>query len=278
MARKPRVHYSGALYHVIVRGNNKAYIFRQDDEKLTYLEKVFKYIDKYGARLYAYVIMDNHCHLLIEAGDTPVSKVMQLIQQTYTSWYNRKTRQSGHVFEQRFKSILCDKDAYLLALVRYIHQNPVRAGIGELDYLYSSHHLYLSYDTSKCGVAEVLGMFSAKKKQAVQLYQEFVSKTDNVVRERSDKELAPEGFEIEPELCKMGIVQKSKEEIIAEFENAHGIAVDELKGKYLNYELIAYRKMFIREVLKYKGMSQVELSKFFGITESHVSRIYNSTE
>lgn len=278
MARKPRVHYSGALYHVIARGNNKAYIFRGDDEKKTYLEKVFKYIDKYGGRLYAYVIMDNHCHLLIEAGDTPVSKVMQLIQQTYTSWYNRKTKQSGHVFEQRFKSILCDKDAYLLALVRYIHQNPVRAGIGGLDYMFSSHHLYLSYDTSKCQVAEVLGLFSAKRKRAIQLYQEFVSKTDDVVRDRSDKEMAPECIEIEPELCRMGIAQKDKEEIIEVFEKTHGIGVDMLKGKYLSYELIAYRKMLIREVLKYKVMSQIELSKYFGITESQVSRIYNSAD
>jgi len=207
-----------------------------------------------------------------------VSKIMQLIQQTYTAWFNRKTKQSGHVFEQRYKSILCDKDTYLLALIRYIHQNPVRAGIGELDYKYSSHHLYLANDSSQCKVAEVLDLFSHQKKRAVQLYQEFVSKTDDVVRDRSDKEMAPEDIEIESELCKVGIIKKEKEEIFEGFEKTHGIGVDALKGKYLNHEGIGYRKMLVREVLKYRAMTQKELSKFFGITESQVSRIYNSVD
>lgn len=94
--------------------------------------------------LYAYVIMDNHVHLLIEVGDTQLSKIMQGIQQSFTQRYNVTFKRTGHIFEQRYKSILCDRDAYLLALVRYIHQNPVRIGKAEgLSYRFSSYRAYV---------------------------------------------------------------------------------------------------------------------------------------
>ncbi len=278
MARKQRIHYEGALYHIIARGNNKGYIFKCDEDKDLYLEKVFTYVEKYGGRLYAYVIMDNHCHLLIEAGDLPVSKIMQLIQQTYTSAYNRKYKHSGHVFEQRFKSILCEKDAYLLALVRYIHQNPVRAQIGELDYAYSSHKLYMNYDSKHCSVAEVLGLFSANKKKAIQLYYAFVSKADDVIKDLADRQMAPEFYEIEEKLYKISIEKKDSRLIIEAFERKNGISLELLKGKYLAHDLVLYRKTFVREMLRCGAMTQVEISKMLEISESYVSRIFNSGE
>ena len=105
LPRKKRIYYEGVLYHVITRGNNKEYISESDQDKNEYLKRVKKYIEKYKGKLYAYVMMDNHCHMLIEVSDIPLSKIMQLIQQTYTRWYNKINKRSGHVFEQRYKSI-----------------------------------------------------------------------------------------------------------------------------------------------------------------------------
>ncbi len=122
MARKSRIHYKGAFYHVIVRGNNKHYVFQADEMKKIHLKKIKKYIEKYDCKLYAYVIMDNHAHLLIEVSDIPLSKPMQLIQQTFTQHYNKINKRTGHVFEQRYKAVLCDKDEYLLTLIKYIHK------------------------------------------------------------------------------------------------------------------------------------------------------------
>ena len=129
MSRKPRIHNEGALYHVIIRGNNREYIFKEELWKKQYLEIIMRYKQKYKFKLYAYVIMDNHAHLLIEVNHVPLSKVMQCIQQVFTQMFNREQKRTGHVFEQRYKSILCDKDEYLLMLIRYIHQNPLRAGL-----------------------------------------------------------------------------------------------------------------------------------------------------
>lgn len=274
MARKPRVFYEGALYHVIVRGNNKAYIFKNDEDKVAYLEKLFKYVDQYGAKLYAYVVMDNHCHMLMGVGEVPVSKIMQLVQQTYTGLYNRKHNQTGHVFEQRFKSILCDRDAYLLPLVRYIHQNPVRAGIGGLDYPYSSHNLYMRNDVKVCQTQEVLGQFEGSTKKAVMRYLEFVSKSEDLIGVVAEGNLAPDQSEIAFELSKISIEKKDKNEVIAAFESRTGKQFDELKRKYLSGDALKHRNKLIHELVKSGAMTQVEVSREFGLSQSYVSRIW----
>ncbi|OYD14337.1 hypothetical protein CH333_08310 [candidate division WOR-3 bacterium JGI_Cruoil_03_44_89] len=102
-----------------------------------------KIIERYDFFIYAYTLMSNHIHLLVEAGDTPLSKIMQGFLQSCTQYYNRKYKIVGHLFQSRYKAILCDKDVYLLQLLRYIHMNPVRAKIVESpsDYLWSSHRV-----------------------------------------------------------------------------------------------------------------------------------------
>ena len=142
MARKPRVAFEGALYHVIVRGNQRQRTFRDDRDRLRYLERIEHYRQRYRFQIYAYVLMSNHVHLLLETGTTPLSKILHGIQFTYTQYYNRRYRTIGHLFQGRYKAILCDRDAYLLELIRYIHLNPARLKKPEdlANYRWSSHH------------------------------------------------------------------------------------------------------------------------------------------
>ena len=275
MARKQRIHYEGALYHVIARGNNREYIYKNEEDKEEYIKKVTKYIGKYKAKLHAYVIMDNHCHLLIEVSDTPLSKIMQLIQQTYTSWYNRNYKRSGHVFEQRYKSILCDKDEYLLSLIRYIHQNPVRANISGIDYKYSSHKEYIRGVNNVCLVEEALSMFSLNKKKAIESYIEFMDIEDSEVIEKSIDDLSPRFENIEAEINKMIFDKKELTEIVGSFEKRNEISIEEIKDKYLIGEKLRLRNEFIKEVLKYKAISQVKLSEFLGVSYHLVSKVWN---
>ncbi|MDD4834648.1 MAG: transposase [Lutispora sp.] len=177
MARKPRVEYPGALYHVMCRGNNGEYVLNKDEDKLIYLELVRKYKERYGFKLYSYCIMNNHVHLLIEMETVELSKIMQGIQQSFTQRYNKKYNRTGHVFQQRYKAVLCDKDNYLLQLIKYIHYNPVEAGIeAGLNYQWSSHNNYLKFKND--GLVEidfVLGMFREDYKKAHRLYEEFMN-------------------------------------------------------------------------------------------------------
>lgn len=177
MARKPRVEFEGAFYHVIVRGNQRQKVFRDDRDRLTYLDRVEHYRQRYRFTIYAYVLMSNHVHLLLETGKIPLSKILQGIQFTYTQYYNRRYRTVGHLFQGRYKAILCDRDAYLLELVRYIHLNPARLKNPEdlATYRWSSHPAYLG---KKVPVAVnttlVLGQLGNSISQAHKAYREFI--------------------------------------------------------------------------------------------------------
>lgn len=145
MARKPRVEFPGAFYHVIARGNRRAVIFHDAADYTAYLERVERYRARDGCRLYAYVLMANHVHLLVETATPPLSRTMQTLQFTYSQYYNRRYGTTGHVFQGRYKAILCDRTAYLLELVRYVHLNPARLRTprNPWSYPWSSHRAYL---------------------------------------------------------------------------------------------------------------------------------------
>ncbi|MEW5706922.1 MAG: transposase [Actinomycetota bacterium] len=128
MARKPRIEFAGVLYHVIARGNNKQVVFNTAEDYLYYLDRLRVAKEQYNFCLYSYCLMPNHVHLFIRTKETPLSHIMLMVQTSYAKYYNRKTKRVGHLFQNRYKAILCDIDAYLLELVRYIHLNPVRAG------------------------------------------------------------------------------------------------------------------------------------------------------
>ena len=145
MARRPRIHFTGALYHVISRGNRRQGIFRDEKDLKRFLAYLSYCKTRFPFRLYAYALMKNHIHLLVEVEKVPLSKIMQSFLFRYTQYFNRRYRQVGHLFQGRYKAIVCDKDAYLLELVRYIHLNPVRARVVKRpeDYVWTGHLSYL---------------------------------------------------------------------------------------------------------------------------------------
>ena len=106
MARKPRVEFPGAFYHVIARGNRRAPLFHDDADYAAYLARLERYRRRDGLRCYAYVLMTNHLHLLVETGEVPLSRTMQTLQFTYTQYYNGRYRKTGHLFQGRYKAIL----------------------------------------------------------------------------------------------------------------------------------------------------------------------------
>jgi len=144
MARRQRVHFAGAFYHVIARGNKGVKVFKSAQDYRLYLRFLKEYKSRYSFLLYAYVLMPTHVHLLIEVQETPLSKIMQSLQFRYTRHYNLNYQSWGHLFQGRYKAILCEKDPYFLELSAYIHLNPVRAGLKKdpLDYPWSSYKAY----------------------------------------------------------------------------------------------------------------------------------------
>jgi putative transposase len=131
MARPLRIQYSGAVYHVTCRGNERKEIFRDDLDKKTFLEILAHSSRIYKIKIFSYILMDNHFHLLIETPLGNLGEFMRRFNITYTGYYNRRHNRVGHLYQGRYKSILVDKENYLSVLSRYIHLNPVRIKVME---------------------------------------------------------------------------------------------------------------------------------------------------
>jgi putative transposase len=144
MARAWRIEYEGALYHVLSRGNERRAIFISNEDRELFLDTLAEMSQRFEADLFAYVLMDNHYHLLLRTNRANLSKSMQWFGATYTSRFNARHKRSGHLFQGRFKNMLVENDAYLLQLSYYIHRNPLRAGIVRRlgSYRWSTYRIY----------------------------------------------------------------------------------------------------------------------------------------
>lgn len=146
MPRTARVAPSGYLYHVLTRGNNRQDVFEDEEDFRKYLELLLRYKEKYHFKLYHYVLMTNHVHLVIEPAEAggSLAEIMKGINLAYAQYYKRRYSHIGHFWQDRFKSILISKDEYLLACGSYVELNPVRANMvaHPMKYQWSSYRVY----------------------------------------------------------------------------------------------------------------------------------------
>jgi len=178
MGRPLRIEFPGAYYHITSRGNERKAIFKslRDREKfLSYLESATK---RYGAIIHVYCLMDTHYHLFLETPLGNLSKIIQHINGAYTIYFNKKRDRSGHLFQGRYKAILVEADEYAKELSRYIHLNPVRAGMVNVpeEYEWSSFRYYISKEKAPEWMKRdfILNYFNTKPATAMKMYKDFV--------------------------------------------------------------------------------------------------------
>lgn len=280
MARPLRIEYEGALYHVTARGNErrKTFFSRRDYEK--FLEYVVEAKAKFGIILHGYVLMANHYHLIIETPERNLSRAMHHINSSYTTYVNVKKKRSGHLFQGRFKSIVVDRDSYLLELSRYLHLNPVRARMVERpeEYLYSSYRTYVGAGCdSRITTSAVLGLVGADGDKAPDCYRNFVESALGAELESPLEKvyggtiLGGEGF-IEALLREIGADQRGKVEtsyrkslsavvlpggIVAAVRQHYGIAEEEvLSGEH--------RKMCLYLLKRHSSAKNCEIGEMLG--------------
>ena len=180
MPRQARLDVPGTLHHIMIRGIEGTRIFWDDQDRQDFVTRIGQLVDRTGTRILAWVLLDNHVHLLIFSGQQGIPKFMRCLLTGYATRFNRRYHRSGHLFQNRYKSIVCEADAYLLELVRYIHLNPLRAGVvqrmEELDrHPWSGHGVLIG--RMKQGWQEreyVLRQFSEEKGRAVRAYRKFM--------------------------------------------------------------------------------------------------------
>ena len=129
MPRGARLDYPGTLHHVIMRGIEQGVIFRDDDDRKAFMSRMGDLAKSSGTGIYAYALMSNHVHILLKSGSMGLSTFMRRLLSGYAQYFNLRHHRVGHLFQNRYKSIICQEDAYFEKLVAYIHLNPLKAGI-----------------------------------------------------------------------------------------------------------------------------------------------------
>ncbi len=178
MARPLRLEYPYALYHITSRGDRRENIYEDDADREQYLDVLSSVINQFNWVCFAYCLMDNHYHLLVQTPDGNLSKGMRQLNGVYTQSYNRRHKKTGHLFQGRYKAILCQEEAYLLELSRYIVLNPVKARIVKRaeNWKWSSYQATTgrSLVPEWLSVEYLLSQFSRQKKAAIRKYEAFV--------------------------------------------------------------------------------------------------------
>lgn len=184
MPRTSRKKSNTGYYHIISRGNEKKSVFDTEEDKKQYLHVLKKKVDGLAFNLYAYCIMNNHVHILLEERDETLEQIFRSVNTSYAMYYNKANDRVGHVFQDRFISERVEAETYLLNVVRYIHNNPVKAGIVKAPefYKWSSYKGYCEYSRKSLICREnILGIFSSDMDKAVEIFKQFHQETDTQV-------------------------------------------------------------------------------------------------
>ncbi|MDD2338408.1 MAG: transposase, partial [Geobacteraceae bacterium] len=181
MPRQARIDGEGALHHIICRGIERKEIFSDDLDRDDFVSRLENVLAQTSTRCYAWALIPNHFHLLLQTGSVPVATVMRKLLTGYATKFNRRHGRQGHLFQNRYKSILCQEEPYLLELVRYIHLNPLRAGVvSSLEelrgYRYCGHSRILARKSDPwIATEQVLTRFGKRMKASRNAYEAFIA-------------------------------------------------------------------------------------------------------
>lgn len=188
MPRHSRPYAPGLLYHAFSRGNNKQTIFLNNQDYQRFKQNLERFRKQFNFKLYAYCLLPNHFHLLIEIADISLSKIIQVMLTAYTMYFNKKYDHVGHVFQGRFKSIVVDKDEYLLQACRYIHLNPVKANLvsNPKDYPWSSYQDIMNNNPILVETDHLLSLFTSDTTRQIELFEQFTLSVESTPTPGSD--------------------------------------------------------------------------------------------
>jgi putative transposase len=249
MPRKSRIDAPGAVHHIIARGIERKAIFQGDHDRADFLARLGSNLEDSQTPCYAFALLPNHFHLLLRTGAMPISTVMRRVLTGYAVGYNLRHHRQGHLFQNRFKSILCQEDRYLLELVRYIHLNPLRARIVEdlpsLDrYPYCGHSRLMGrFKSNWQDASYILGLYSGTVSRARRLYRQFIA--EGIPQGRRPELVggglirSVGGWEAVKKLRKVGTYQKGDERILGDGEFVESLMAQAGESLEQKFRLIA---------------------------------------
>lgn len=238
LPRDARCKSKSGIYHIMLRGINRQDIFEDEEDVERLIETIMKYKETSKFQIYAYCIMTNHIHMLFREMEESISNIIKRISSSYVFWYNKKYERCGHLFQDRFKSEAVESEEYFLTVIRYIHQNPVKAGIAKsaADYKWSSFREYMEKE-SIIDMDFALGMFSSDRKKAKELFQSFNMQNNNdmcmeynMKSRVSDSEVKEylKGLDISDPRELRQIEKNKRDEIVKKIKLINGVTIRQL--------------------------------------------------
>jgi REP element-mobilizing transposase RayT len=284
MPRRPRLHVPGGLFHIVLRGNGRQDIFFDVQDRLLWEQCLQTELDRHKHRVHAYCWMTNHVHLAIEAHTAPLGGFMATLASRYAKALNKKLRRSGHLFERRYRSTLVQAESYLLELVRYIHLNPVRAGIvsDPSQYRWSSHAAYFGGTSPRWLTSKKVLLAFGKNEQLgrrsyAKFMQEVPSRTviDNmqVWRDQDDGVLGDEDFlRSVTEAARLAPAIGSLDIIVEQACLRYGVTEADLASPSRSRLYAKVRAAIALEAFDRGVASVTEVARRFGRTQPSLSR------
>ena len=311
MPRKARLDAEGAIHHVIVRGIEQRRIFDDDGDRRSFVSRMAKVAVESETTIYAWALLPNHAHVLMRSGPLGISKFMRRLLTGYAVYYNRRNERQGYLFQNRYKSILCDEEVYFKELIRYIHLNPLRAGLVDdlagLDHYPWCGHAFVVNGTQYPwhDVSFVLSRFGEKSREAIRRYREFLEggireestgkkrqwqsdwsllewlKGLRITRDRDEPDrdgrvLGGEKFVgslIREKKKSSGLVVKSPEELILEACGKAGLSMDALLSGSRRSNVAELRARLVLQFVDNPGMTLTRIGRLVGISRWGVSKI-----
>jgi putative transposase len=278
MARPLRLEFPGAIYHLTSRGDRKEPIYEDDNDRLQWLDVLSRACERYNWRVYAYCLMDNHYHVLLETADGNLSKGMRHLNGVYTQYYNRQHNRVGHVFQGRYKAILVEKEAYLLELSRYVVLNPIRARmIKDMGQWEWSSYQATSGKAQVPGWLEtdwLLSHFGRQRKRARERYIDFVREGIGLpsVWENLQKQIFLGGESFVDQHQEKINEKAELDDIPALQKRALSIPISDYQDKYKDDNIA------IKEAYLSGGYTMKNIGEHFGMHYTTVSRIIKRYE
>lgn len=281
MARPLRIEFPGGFYHVTSRGNERKDVFKSCKDREKFLSYLQSSVERYGAVIHAYCLMTNHYHLLLETPRGNLSQIMRHINGAYTTYFNTKRKRSGHLFQGRYKAIVVEADEYALELSRYMHLNPVRAGMvpNPQDYAWSSYRCYAGSASTPEWLTEdlILSNFGPQNHKAK--YRSFVESLIGETYETPLKHvvastlLGSPGFIAEVSETHVGPIRPDR--TVPALKQLSGrMSVEkivEVVKETIGEEGGLWRKVSIYFCHRYGGTKLREIGEQFGIGDAAVS-------
>ncbi len=272
--RPNRIEYPGAIYHVMQRGNNRENIFQGDNDKNFFLIQLGESKLKFGFQLYGYALLDNHYHLLLQMNDIPLSKIMQRQNSLYSRYYNQVHDRSGHLFGLRYKAALVQDESYLFAVLRYIHWNPVKAGLSDkvVGYRWSSDAHYRYNHSDLVDVGFVYDSISSDRQFAINEYLRLIQ--DGEVKSYENVHAIGDGAFLQSVKQAGGVVGGDKVSLDDLLLKVAGSSetYNEIKRGSRRRELVSLKNDYISKAHG-EGYSYKEIAESINISKAAVSKL-----